>query len=86
MPLLTEEKAKEMWCPQARQTDEGSGAYNRDGNGAGDKDCRCIASDCMSWRWKDRETEIMVYRYKEDHPDMMRHYTGYCGLAGKPEE
>lgn len=51
MSLLTEAEAKDMWCPQAKQTGEGYGTYNRDGNGNGDLDCRCLASGCVCWRW-----------------------------------
>lgn len=85
MPLLTEAEAKEKWCPQARVLSIGV-CCNRSPGGEGDRNSYCLASGCMSWRWKDKETEKMVYRYKEDHPEMMEHYKGYCGLAGKPEE
>jgi len=37
-------------------------------------DLRCTASDCMMWRWK-----------RSKNPEF-RGDTGYCGLAGRPED
>ena len=58
--ILAEEQAKTKWCPMAR-LNEGS--------------CKCIASECMAWRWCERPfyaAEPMDKPY------------GYCGLAEKP--
>ena len=58
--MHTEEQAREKWCPHARTTyvgDSGAEQFpsNRygtsDGTNFNPKDCRCIASDCMAWRW-----------------------------------
>ena len=40
--------------------------------------CRCIASECMSWRWAKELTAEQVA--KVDYEGR-----GYCGLAGKPD-
>lgn len=55
---MTEEKAKEKWCPFARAASAiGPVAVNRmetsltkDGSIA-DPDCLCLGSECMAWRW-----------------------------------
>lgn len=39
------------------------------------RDCNCIASRCMAWRWAG-------YRKHGNNDEA----TGYCGLAGKPSE
>lgn len=62
--IMTEEEAKKKWCPFVRLTVgviEGKGgqltpAFNRFGSvetGLTENpvDCRCIASECMAWRW-----------------------------------
>jgi hypothetical protein len=75
---MTEDQARQKWCPFARYHPEirgdavqwktASGAANRfDPETAGPKalaSCRCLASDCMAWRW------IMGTRD-----------SGFCGLA-----
>ena len=76
--LLTEEQAKQKWCPWARIARDGSGIGNRysfDNDLATDSAfARCIASDCMAWRWTDCSSKAVAGRKVE----------GYCGLAGKP--
>jgi hypothetical protein len=56
---VTEEEARGKWCPFARRAafladfdgvTRSMTAVNRSGN-LPDEDCRCIASDCMAWRW-----------------------------------
>lgn len=80
--MPTEAEAKQMWCPQARVVVGEMGrpfqaAGNRlPGLGSGhDPDLdwpspRCIASQCMWWRWG----------LSDDGP----HTNGFCGAAGKP--
>ena len=54
---MTEDEAREKWCPYSYTS------ANRD------KDeyfTRCIASDCMMWRWKDTVIN------NPQHPDEYR--------------
>lgn len=71
--VVTEEQAKEMWCPMARLVSATGratmGPLNRVIDARQDKanlnpiDARCLGSKCMMWRW-----------YNDD--------LGRCGLAG----
>jgi len=77
MPMM-EDKAKEKWCPFVRHfTGNASDDYsidpaaNRWGKHLNPNPCRCIASDCMAWRWQ-------LTR------DGWASASGYCGLAGTP--
>lgn len=81
--MLTEDEAKTKWCPFARYQGFRDGGVNRWKQSAPADEphalnpipCRCIASDCMAWRWKDTTNP-----YPEDRAQ----WGGYCGLAGKP--
>ena len=46
---MTEEEAREKWCPLVRFTEDG---FNNRSNAA-DSDSRCIGSGCMWWGWRD---------------------------------
>lgn len=63
----TEEEAKEKWCPFKPIVTEENRTH------------RCIASDCMAWRW------IYPLRKGETEKDRASLDIGYCGLAGKVE-
>ncbi|MGI9502699.1 MAG: hypothetical protein ACR2RE_06560 [Geminicoccaceae bacterium] len=88
--LLTEQAAKEKWCPFARVGKDGSGnRYSFDTDlAAGSAFARCIASDCMAWRWGNEAQGVPAYEAKPvagapghfDNAPM-----GYCGLAGRAE-
>ena len=72
--MYTEEEAKTKWCPMVRifsGTSNYVAACNKNMlDRDKDKD-RCIASNCMMWRW------IPTIYAPETK-------SGYCGLAGKP--
>ena len=70
---LTEEEAKEKWCPEVRLRVGVNGAANRNLKGCcpDDKDTKCIASGCMMWRYAG-ESE--------------KGETGYCGKAVLPDQ
>lgn len=77
---MTEEEARTKWCPFGRVYSP-NGAYNRTETTAAAGPSRCIASNCMAWRWiKDPVTNLFTFgkelpSYEGEH--------GYCGLAGK---
>lgn len=68
--LLTEEEAKEKWCPQVRLGND-IGCNKNPNHKSG---CSCVASECMMWR---EETEVRV------KGGVGRIY-GWCGLGGTP--
>ena len=77
---LTEIEAGKKWCPQGR-IGEFKGCDGQVPYGVvneGPRDCTCIASHCMHWRWWDKE-------YKDDGNTLIENRRGYCGLSGKPE-
>lgn len=54
--MPTETEAKSNWCPFARTFDSWDGSkcsINRNDDGSLVTSCRCIASKCMAWRWRD---------------------------------
>lgn len=69
--MMTEAKAKKLWCPMVRAAHTGGDGQWGGGNG-GDIDNAgaglCKASGCMMWRTAERSKEV-----------------GYCGLAGFPQ-
>ena len=77
--VMTEEEAKRKWCPHG-MIYSSNGSYNRTEMRAADGPCKCIASDCMGWRWvTDPLVDFVangktVIDYQSEH--------GYCGLAG----
>ncbi len=80
--MMTEEQAREKWCPHARVSASnepalGNHAANRWENPQGLPDgAGCIASDCMAWRWQD---SLSI----RDGEQPSKSNNGYCGLAGK---
>ena len=85
---MTEDEARKLWCPFARvihfHDNDGLGqapaAGNRGCHGDPKTEARCIASDCMAWRWNSN------YDHSGDSTAAMQNrrngYGGYCGLAG----
>ena len=81
---MTEDEAKTKWCPHARASNayaELGTSVNRGSKGDADKDCLCLGSICMAWRWLLTPEEA-----KENNDNELLEDTeaGYCGLAGKP--
>lgn len=77
--LLTEQEARQKWCPYTHiLEDEHSTRYANRELAPGIVACRCIASDCMAWRWPEGDAEKSTDN-EEDYPRV-----GFCGLAGKP--
>ena len=65
--LFMEEAAKKKMCCRAYPQNVDIQMFERAGGH------RCIASDCMAWRW--------IKGYPSDTINKL----GYCGLAGSPE-
>lgn len=86
---MTEDEAKTKWCPAARVVWPGSDwgsafSGNRsplsdDGFNGAD---RCIASECMAWRWDKGTTYTTDGKAWNRMPSAPAE--GRCGLAGKP--
>lgn len=83
--MLTEEKAKKKWCPFARMRWDNI-PLNRDGY---DKPItRCIASECMAWRWDFSLWNLEAKRWWQSGDSTnsaVEHRVtdrGRCGLAG----
>jgi hypothetical protein len=72
---MTEDEAKTKWCPMVRVIAY-NGTYSSNRLDSSVMSKKCIASNCMLWRWL--------------HPEYVRGteadkgLSGYCGLGGKP--
>lgn len=99
--ILTEKEARTKWCPHVRvvegDDDRLHGPFNRYHSGLGystvdGKEARCLASDCMAWRWAYKEVDRHSYRHdfgKMLEPVVVRAdkdtaFCGFCGLSGVP--
>ena len=79
---MTEDEARQKWCPMVRYVASYKGTptppLNRAAGGndvmLNPTNCQCIASDCMMWRWVAEDNARDVS------------YWGYCGLAGRPND
>lgn len=83
---LTEEEAKNKWCPMCRImitgeiiVSPGSRAVFKEGDNVCAND-GCIASNCMMWRATDN---VSTASYPGDFKAKSLP-AGYCGLGGKP--
>jgi len=92
MPTL--EEAKLLWCPFAKSvdTEDYSGpTSNRAWQGEAKSNCRCLADECMAWRWSAPEGHRVFHGalWKLDtlsgkwEPVSGWTPEGYCGLAGR---
>lgn len=76
--MYTEEEAKQKWCPEVRMGNPNGGGFNSDIQTPEAEYYKCIASDCMMWRWvKGRDS------FKENDAGYSK-LSGYCGKSGKP--
>ena len=80
---MTEEEAKTKWCPSARnQFDgvDGRPACNMRKDDRYNIRIKCIASDCMMWKWNSPSAEAVyeVLSRGESTVD----FGGHCGLTG----
>jgi hypothetical protein len=68
--FVTEEQAKDKWCPHVRIRHQSQAVVNRTVDPMHPADYGCIGSRCMSWRWRQGA-------FPGDP-------LGFCGLAGRP--
>ncbi len=80
--ILTEEQARQKWCPHARFQQSNLAGYTAGNETEGAK---CQGSCCMSWRWDHSYfvSESKGGNYPADDSNLGKQ-RGYCGLAGKP--
>lgn len=90
MSLLTEDEARQKWCPFARVVpsdasgkvwDGAPAGWNRKGLLANPQPARCLASECTAWRWRDK-AGLSPSGEPNYYPG---EWKGFCGLAGRPE-
>ena len=76
---MTEKEAGEKWCA----------VMNQDGGE------QCLASHCMMWRWHQNKVQFFQCKAVFDakttecyvcKTQLDPYSSGYCGLAGVPEE
>lgn len=71
---MTEEEAKEKWCPMAQISYQFYAGIGRS------EFQQCSGSNCMMWRWN-----TAGFKYCDgDRVDVPSKTDGYCGLGGKP--
>ncbi|MGW8145077.1 MAG: hypothetical protein ACWGN2_11830 [Anaerolineales bacterium] len=73
--MYTEDEAKTKWCPEYQVS--GADGFNNRDDVPGYP--RCIASECMHWRWI-----IMPMFDADTYLGEGQTDRGYCGLSGKP--
>jgi hypothetical protein len=94
--LVTEEQAREKWCPFVRFDDEGCNRHYVQAHHIPETDeqvarhsdnnpvyARCVASSCMAWRWSDQRKEVIeAGGYDQQTPEKLVRM-GWCGLTGE---
>ena len=63
--IVTDQEARQKWCPFAmaagsyedKPAGTGITTFNRSDSGHADKNCMCLGSDCMAWRWHDERNK-----------------------------
>jgi len=93
--MLTEQEAKDKWCPQVRFEDTESNSQPANawtiyssviheveqyGTERNPKMCRCIASECMMWRWRISPQSANEINASGNAGAIAQ---GYCGLSGE---
>lgn len=90
---MTEDQAKEKWCPFVRfamHGEDGQAANRADPVPESAPWNKCIASACMAWRKQrvmiDRATNLPAVPGETPIGQLEERYSehGFCGLAGQP--
>jgi hypothetical protein len=90
---MTEDEAKTKWCPHARHGQPDTHTYRGANIIAVNTDAKCIASQCMAWRWIACPVAgvplqtVVAKRGDFYHPEIVPAVLevigdGYCGLVG----
>lgn len=77
--IATEEVAKTKWCPHVRKSNyQRSAAINRSESGEPLVGAKCVASECMAWKWANgfSPEELEARSVYNPNPDVPK---GYCG-------
>jgi hypothetical protein len=98
--MRTEDEARKCWCPHVRFLSDPDGRFaatNRVDSetelsetlakplGEINGTSRCIASECMAWRWGDVPNPNYPQHMATTEPPTVKSDThGFCGLAGRP--
>jgi hypothetical protein len=93
---MSEEEARQKWCPYARADMAGqtvvmamerapAAVARADGKGYDVVSTRCIGASCMAWRWEVTPGEIAAQATGKLQYTVLSHAPiGFCGLAGQP--
>jgi len=76
--MMTEDEARNKWCPMVRYGNEAGCNRNSMPNGC-TSPVNCIASDCACWVW-DRDSAFVNGKLQ----DNVKLNTGHCGLIQCP--
>lgn len=78
--IVTEQEAKTKWCPHARlRSLNGDVAINRATDGSSATRSKCLASECMAWKWVYGNSPAEQAERKP-HGMAVKEPKGYCGL------
>jgi hypothetical protein len=81
---LTEEEAREKYCPNIAIAmmigKDGKPLWGEEGRHAPDY-CNCIASECMMWTWEYKNDGPMPSMTNQPMPNKVKTGKGGCGLA-----
>jgi len=70
--MMTESEARKKWCPFAVPFGTEGGTRAKDGSFT--EPTRCLASECMAWRWG-------IEGYEGECVG-----AGFCGMASAPRQ
>ena len=97
--MITEDEARQKWCPLARVWAAGEMHPNGANRFVSDSDhtpekhteafvkgTTCMASACMAWRWDWENARTREISRKGEGMEVVTQPThGYCGAFGHPE-
>lgn len=99
--IMTEQEARDKWCPMSRSFGPHGSSGNRNLDGSVQKADHCLGTGCPMWRWMMALMQIEAHEpregwehvYGEDREywleppaEAMKRRRGFCGLAGVPHD